>query len=166
MEAPLSPLQAEARQAAQKHGVPPALFTAQIRQESGFNPKARSKSGAIGIAQIMPATAKAWKVNPRDPKQALNAAARNMAGFIKTYKKQGLSETEAQKRALAAYNAGPKQVVYWLKTHPPKEIDVWIETLPWQETRNYLKNIMAFYVVYQYRLGQKANLDHFLEPLS
>lgn len=65
----------------------------------------------------------------------------------------------------AAYNAGPKQVVYWLKNHPPKEIDVWIETLPWQETRNYLKNVMAFYVVYQYRLNQKPNLARFLERL-
>ncbi len=65
----------------------------------------------------------------------------------------------------AAYNAGPSQVVYWLKNHPPKEIDVWIETLPWQETRNYLKNVMAFSVVYQYRLNQKPDLTPYLAPL-
>ncbi|MGL6030090.1 MAG: lytic transglycosylase domain-containing protein, partial [Legionella sp.] len=65
----------------------------------------------------------------------------------------------------AAYNAGPSQVGFWLRNHPPKEIDVWIETLPWQETRNYLKNVMAFSVVYQYRLNQKPNFKHFMAPL-
>ena len=66
----------------------------------------------------------------------------------------------------AAYNAGPRQAYYWLKNHPPKEIDVWIETLPWQETRNYLKNVTAFYVVYQYRLKQKPDMSRFLQPFN
>lgn len=144
METAVGPLalKREARRAAITHGLDPALFTAQIKQESGFNPKARSKAGALGVAQIMPSTAKAWKVNPRDPKQALNAAARNMANYIRTYKKQGLSETEAQKRALAAYNAGPGAV----KKH--KGIP------PYEETQNYVKRIMSAF------RKEKANDEH------
>lgn len=130
MEGPLSPLQTEARQAAIRHGINPALFTAQIKQESGFNPKARSKSGAIGIAQIMPSTARAWRVNPHDPKQALNAAAKAMSSYVRTYKKQGHDTLAAQKLALAAYNAGPGAV----KKH--KGIP------PYKETQNYVKRIM------------------------
>ena len=65
---------------------------------------------------------------------------------------------------MAAYNAGPKQVNYWIKNHAPKDVDVWIETLPWHETRNYLKNIISFYAVYQYRMHKKLNLDEFMQP--
>jgi soluble lytic murein transglycosylase-like protein len=131
MGTPLSPLQHEAQQAALRHGLDPVLFTAQIRQESGFNPKARSHVGAQGIAQIMPATAKAWGIDPRNPKQALNAAAKNMAGYIRTYKKQGKSESQAQAMALAAYNAGPGAV----KKHGGVP--------PYKETRNYVQRIMS-----------------------
>ena len=63
----------------------------------------------------------------------------------------------------AAYNAGPKQVNNWLKTNPPNEMDIWIETLPWLETRNYLKNIIAFYAVYQYRLRERPDLSPFMK---
>ena len=119
-----------AKAAAIKHGLPPALFVAQIQQESGFNPKARSKSDARCIAQIIPSTAKAWGIDPCDPKQALNAAAKHMSDYIKTYKKQGHDTLQAQKMALAAYNAGPGAV----KKH--KGIP------PYKETQNYVKRIM------------------------
>lgn len=53
---------------------------------------------------------------------------------------------------MAAYNAGPKQVRRWAQNSGAAEIDIWIETLPWQETRDYLKNVISFYAVYQYRM--------------
>ena len=65
----------------------------------------------------------------------------------------------------AAYNAGPRQVVYWLKNHPPKQIDIWIETLPYQETRNYLKNVVAFYTVYEYRMHKNPDLKNIMRSL-
>ncbi len=65
----------------------------------------------------------------------------------------------------AAYNAGPSRVNYWLRNHPPKQIDIWIETLPWHETRNYLKNVIAFYAVYQYRMKERPDLRAFMRPL-
>ena len=107
-----------ARQKAQKYGLLPQVFERQIQAESGFNPKAVSSAGATGIAQIMPGTAKGWGVNPNDPVASLDAAAKNMAGYIKTYlggKAPG-QETdpvklrEAYEKGLRAYNAGPGAV--------------------------------------------------------
>jgi hypothetical protein len=111
--------QAEARRAAQRYGLDPNVFVRQIRQESGFNPNARSPAGAIGIAQIMPATARGWGVNPNDPVASLNAAAKNMARYVKQY--------GSYKNALVAYNAGPGRVG---------------KSLP-AETRNYVSTILG-----------------------
>lgn len=121
---------AETERAAIRHGLSPKLFKAQIRQESGFNPLARSRVGAIGIAQIMPGTAKKWGVNPHNPISALNAAARNMARYVRTYKRQGHDQETAGKLALAAYNAGPVAVAKYGKVPPYKE------------TQNYVHRIM------------------------
>ncbi len=93
---------AAARRAATKYGIDPAIFQRQIAAESGFNPRAGSSAGARGIAQIMPGTAKAWGVNPEDPIASLDAAAKNMAGYIKKY--------GGWRDALVAYNAGPGRV--------------------------------------------------------
>lgn len=95
-----------AAQAATKYGVPADLFTAQINQESGFDPNAKSAAGALGIAQFMPATAKGYGINPLNPAQALPAAAKLMASLYKKYGSWDL--------ALAAYNAGAGTVDAYL----------------------------------------------------
>lgn len=151
-----------------KYSVPAEFVYAIIRQESSFRDDVTSVAGARGLMQVMPRTASVVSKMDRIPysdQKQLFVSQKNINIGV-AYLKQ-LAKRFSQHPVLiaAAYNAGPKQVVYWLKTHPPKEIDVWIETLPWQETRNYLKNVMAFYVVYQYRLNQKPNLQNFLAPL-
>lgn len=153
---------------AKQYTVPPEFVYAIIRQESGFREDVTSSAGALGLMQIMPRTAsvvsKADRIAYTNQKQLFMSQKNINIGVA--YLKQ-LTKRFSNHPVLiaAAYNAGPRQVVYWLKNHPPKEIDVWIETLPWQETRNYLKNVMAFYVVYQYRLDQKVNMENFLTPL-
>ena len=92
-------LRAVARRKARKYGLDPGVFVRQIQQESGFNPNAQSPAGARGIAQIMPATAKGWGVNPMNPVAALDAAAKNMASYVRKY--------GSYENALRAYNAGP-----------------------------------------------------------
>src|SRR4029077_14479767 len=87
------------RRAAIKAGINPDIFERQIQQESGFNPTISSKAGASGIAQIMPATAKAWGVDPLTPEQALFAAATHMGQYVRKY--------GSYENALRAYNAGP-----------------------------------------------------------
>ncbi|WP_045097595.1 transglycosylase SLT domain-containing protein [Legionella fallonii] len=153
---------------AKKYSIAPEFVYAIIRQESGFREDVVSTAGARGLMQVMPYTArvvsKADKI-PYNDQQQLFLSQKNINIGVAYLQQLTKRFSNHPVLVAAAYNAGPKQVVYWLRTHPPKEIDLWIETLPWQETRNYLKNIMAFYVVYQYRLNQRPNLSHFLAPL-
>ena len=91
-----------AYQTAQKYGIDPDLFVRQIQAESAFRPDAVSSAGAIGLGQLMPATAKELGVDPNDPVQNLEGAAR--------YMKQQLDRFGDTALALAAYNAGPSRV--------------------------------------------------------
>jgi soluble lytic murein transglycosylase len=116
--------------------------------------------------QLMPATAKSVsqqeKINYSDKSQ-LFSTQKNInigAAYLKQLTKRFHNHPIL---IVAAYNAGPRQVVYWLKNHPPVEMDIWIETLPWQETRNYLKNVIAFYAVYQFRLQETPDLSPFMK---
>jgi soluble lytic murein transglycosylase-like protein len=87
-----------ARQDAINAGINPDLFERQINQESGFNPSVVSPAGAIGISQIMPATAQEWNVDPWNASDALKAAAEHMAWYQARY--------GTYAKALACYNAG------------------------------------------------------------
>ncbi len=153
---------------AKNYQVPKEFIYAIIRQESGFRDDVVSSAGAHGLMQIMPATAKAIskqaKIAYADKKQLFSSQKNIQIG---TAYLQQLAKHFHQHPILiaAAYNAGPRQASYWLKNHPPEEIDIWIETLPWQETRNYLKNVVAFYAVYQYRMQQKSDLSSFMRHL-
>ena len=112
-----------ARAAARRHGVPEDLFLRLITQESGWNARAKSHKGAIGLAQLMPGTARLLKVNPHDPKQNLEGGARYLAEQYRTFR--------SWKLALAAYNAGPGAV----KKHGGVP--------PYRETRGYVKAILG-----------------------
>ncbi|MEM9550699.1 MAG: lytic transglycosylase domain-containing protein [Pseudomonadota bacterium] len=110
-----------ARAAARTHGVPEELFARLVQQESGWNPRAKSHKGAIGLAQLMPATARALGVDPWDPQANLEGGARYLA---RQYREFG-----SWRLALAAYNAGPQAV----KRHGGVP--------PYKETRNYVRII-------------------------
>ena len=110
-----------AKSAARRHGVPEDLFLRLVQQESNWNPNARSHAGAIGLAQLMPQTARGLGVNPKDPAQNLEGGAR--------YLKQQYLTFKSWRLALAAYNAGPGAVI--------KHGGV----PPYRETKNYVKVI-------------------------
>jgi hypothetical protein len=97
-----------ATEAARKHGIDPVFYTAQIEQESGWNPNARSKAGARGLAQFMPDTAKTFGLNPLDPVASLDAGAKYMAQL-----KQKFGDEDT---ARLAYNWGEGNVASYLKT--------------------------------------------------
>src|SRR5690606_29251648 len=91
------------RRASQRWGVSAALLAAQLYQESTFNPFAKSEAGAMGIAQFMPETARAYGLrNPYDVEQAVMAQAHYMRDLLGQFGSVPL--------ALAAYNAGPGNV--------------------------------------------------------
>jgi soluble lytic murein transglycosylase len=152
---------------AENYHIPQEFIYAIIRQESSFQEDVISSAGANGLMQVMPATAhlvaKREKIAFTDKNQLLTSQ-KNI--HIGTAYLQQLAKQFHQHPVLmaAAYNAGPRQANYWLKNHEPKDIDIWIETLPWRETRNYLKNIIAFYAVYQYRMQEKLSLRHLMKP--
>lgn len=110
-----------AQAAAQKHGVPVDLFLRLVQQESGWNPRALSHAGAMGLAQLMPGTAAQLRVDPSDPAQNLEGGARYLAQQYRAFGTWRL--------ALAAYNAGPGAVIKH-KGIPP-----------FNETRNYVRII-------------------------
>ena len=110
-----------ARSAARLHGVPEELFARLVQQESGWNPRAKSHKGAMGLAQLMPGTARALGVDAWDPMQNLEGGARYLA---RQYQEFG-----SWRLALAAYNAGPQAV----KKHGGVP--------PFRETKNYVRII-------------------------
>jgi soluble lytic murein transglycosylase-like protein len=90
-------------QAAAAANVSPTLLSALVWQESRWNPQAVSPKGAMGLAQLMPATARDLGVNPADPVQNLHGGARYLRYLLDTF------DGDVEK-ALAAYNAGPARV--------------------------------------------------------
>jgi len=113
-----------AYQTAQKYGLDPDMFVRQIQAESAFNPAAVSSAGAIGLGQLMPATAKELGVDPTDPAQNLEGAARYMKQLLGRYDGN-------QTLALAAYNAGMGNV------------DKAGGVPNFKETQNYIAKIMG-----------------------
>jgi hypothetical protein len=112
----------QTRQAAVAAGIDPDIFARQIKQESGFNPNAKSPAGALGIAQFMPDTAKGLNINPNDPSQALPAAAKLMRSYLDMYGGD-------YKKALAAYNAGPGAVDKYNGVPPFKETQAYVSAI-------------------------------------
>jgi soluble lytic murein transglycosylase-like protein len=117
------PYLAVARDAARRHGIPEDLFLRLVQQESGWNPRAISNKGAIGLAQLMPGTAAYLGVDPNDPVQNLQGGARYLREQYNTFGDWRL--------ALAAYNAGPGAV----EQHNGIP--------PYRETQNYVQVIMG-----------------------
>ena len=115
------PYLAVARDAARRHGVPEDLFLKLVQQESGWNPSARSHKGAMGLAQLMPGTAKLLRVDPNDPRQNLEGGAR--------YLRAQYDRFGSWRLALAAYNAGPEAVTKYGGVPP------------YRETTNYVRVI-------------------------
>lgn len=110
-----------ARAAARRNGIPEELFLRLVQQESNWNAKARSHAGAIGLAQLMPGTARELRVDPTLPAQNLEGGA--------IYLKRQYDRFKDWRLALAAYNAGPGAVQRYGGIPP------------YSETRNYVLKI-------------------------
>ncbi|MCD8566701.1 MAG: lytic transglycosylase domain-containing protein [Alphaproteobacteria bacterium] len=136
-----------------------ALVHAIIRQESLFDPEAKSSAGAMGLMQLLPSTAAetARKLGVRHNTRMLADPSHNIllgSAFLGSLvdKFDG-----SYAMAAAAYNAGPRRVSQWIDTFgdPRKgEIDIidWIELIPIYETRNYVQRVIENTYVYRLRL--------------
>lgn len=106
------------------HGVNPLLVRALIQVESGYKPRAKSRKGAMGLMQLMPSTAREYKVrNPFEPKANIEAGIKHLKSLIDRF--------DGVELALAAYNAGEGAVMKFNGIPP------------YRETRNYVSRILA-----------------------
>jgi soluble lytic murein transglycosylase len=138
-----------------------ALIHALIRQESAFDAEAISRSGARGLMQLMPATAKrvAQQLKIRYSRQRLTADPKHNIDLGSAYLAQLMRRYDGSiVLALAAYNAGPARVNRWLRANgDPRTTSVrdaidWVEAIPFAETRNYVQRVLENVPIYGYRL--------------
>lgn len=166
-----TPYQEEVLGAAAKRGIDPAFIFAVMRQESAFGAEARSRVGALGLMQLMPATARltarAHKLPLRSRADILKADTNIRLG---TAHLSDLLEKYEGSRvfALAAYNAGPGRVERWRPDYEPVPADVWVANITFDETREYVQRILTYTAIYEWRLGREITpVDtwlHTVEP--
>lgn len=136
----------------------PTLVLSLIRQESGFNPMARSRTDALGLMQIMPKVARkiaktsdiSFEKNTElfDPELNIKLGTRELQDRIKEFKGNLVL-------AIASYNAGSDPVQGWKKRRKTKDIIEFIEEIPYEETRSYVRLILRNQIIYK-RIDSKS----------
>jgi soluble lytic murein transglycosylase len=140
-------------------GIDPDLLWALVREESAFNPRARSSTGALGLTQLMPRTAgevarslrlgRPGRAALLDPRRNTRLGAEYIATLLRQFDQHVVF-------AIAAYNAGPDAVERWRRDRPTAELDTWVEEIPVEETRGYVKRVLGSYGAY----GLLRGSDH------
>jgi soluble lytic murein transglycosylase-like protein len=116
-----------------KHHVKTAFVKSIIAAESGFSPSVVSPKGAVGLMQLMPATAREFGADPAVPEQNVEAGAHYLSWLMQRY----ANRRDQLPRAIAAYNAGPGAVEHYHGVPP------------YRETRNYVSRVLRFFKKYQ-----------------
>ena len=131
-------------EAAQAYGVPVALLKAMGMAESGFNQNAVSRVGAIGVMQLMPGTAASLGVNPYNARENIMGGAKYIAKNLEQFK----NHSNGLELAIAAYNAGPGNVIKYGYQIPP-----------FKETQKYVKTVLGYITIQERRAGSSDDLD-------
>lgn len=138
-------------QNAQRNGIDPYIVLAVMREESRFDPSAKSPAGAYGLMQLMPQTAyrldRSLKLGVTRPSQLTDAGTNIALGTL--YLKKLSEEFNSLPHALAAYNAGEVAVRSWQSRSTYRSADEFIEDIPYAETRNYVKKVLTSYSQYR-----------------
>jgi soluble lytic murein transglycosylase len=135
---------------ARANQIPEALQLAIMREESAFNPRIESFANAVGLTQMLVKTARRFANKAPVTREGLMDPARNLElgsrflGYL--WKHFGA----AAPLAIAGYNAGEGAVDRWLAEHPDVALDEFMETIPYDETRNYTKRVLASYFAYSW----------------
>jgi soluble lytic murein transglycosylase len=143
---------------AQRQNINPAWAFAVIRQESAFTTDARSNAGALGLMQLLPRTARyvarTLRIRMHGQRDLLDADTNIELGvrYLRRVKERFDGHPVL---ATAAYNAGATNVRRWLPTESTLPADLWVEMVPFHETRDYLKRVLTYTVIYEQRLGQQ-----------
>ena len=141
------------KKAAGQFGIEPSLLWAVMRQESAVDPGVVSSAGAVGLMQLMPATARDEAARLRlgaadswEPSTNILLGAAHLARHLKDF--------GSPEKALAAYNAGGGSVRRWTQG-PGESLDEWVEGISYPETNEYVRKVMGNYFVYKALEGKK-----------
>lgn len=154
--------QDEIGQFAAKADIDKGWAMAIARRESSFMADAASPVGARGLMQLMPATAKQIAKKPVQLTQLYHPATNIDYGtdYLNYLRKRNDGNLLM---ATAAYNAGYSRVKQWIPKDYAVPADVWVETIPYRETREYVKAVMAYYQIYNIRLNTPTDV---FKPLT
>ena len=151
--------ESDIRVQSQVNGLDPAWVAGQIRAESSFMSRARSGADARGLMQLVPGTGQlvAKRLGlPWGGGETLYDPATNIR-LGTAYMRQMLDRYDGQAyQAIAAYNAGPAPLERWRAARAQLDPDFFVESIPWKETRDYVSRVLAFSVIYDWRLNGKA----------
>jgi soluble lytic murein transglycosylase len=132
--------------------IPPDLLQALMREESALDPRALSPSGALGLTQVMPATARMvarkLKLTGYQTSRLLDPETNIRIGGA--YLGELYARFQHPALALASYNAGPGAVSGWLKVRGSLPLDAFVEEIPLDETRGYVKRCLRSFAAYQF----------------
>ena len=157
-------------QQARLAGIEPAWAYGILRAESAWMSDARSSANARGLMQLLPATAEQvarreglpWAGGDSlyDPATNIALGTRYLAHMAERY-------NGSPWLASAAYNAGPNRVDQWLDARNQLPPDLFVATIPFKETREYVARVMAFSLIYDWRLnGNAVPLSHRMNPIG
>ncbi|MFN2443412.1 MAG: transglycosylase SLT domain-containing protein [Thermoanaerobaculia bacterium] len=156
------------REASEKNRLDPYLVMALIRQESAFNPDAKSWVGATGLMQIMPATGQELgdlaygsfsTSRLTDPEVNVELGTRYLRRVIDLL--DGNIEL-----ALAGYNGGPYRIRRWRQQNPSRPLDEFLEGMPLSETRGYVKRITLLRTSYEQLYGSRPDSSRASSPAN
>jgi len=142
--------------AGKKNGLDPSWLFGVARQESAFNPSARSHVGATGLMQLMPKTGKliARLINqPLKKTSELLNPDRNIQLGSAYLRRMYDKNQHNPVLATASYNAGPHRIKRWLPTHD-LPADIWTENIPFTETRHYTQSVLSYAAIFDYQRKQ------------
>jgi soluble lytic murein transglycosylase len=155
-----APWHAEAVSAAAAAGIAPSFLFAIVRTESGFDPRAVSIAGALGATQLLPSVARgACRLSGRpegDAERIFEPAVSLALGATML----GLHQRELGSImfAAAAYNGAPQNVAHWMKEYGHLEVELFVERIPFRETRDYVKKVLATEALYRGLDGGEVTL--------
>ena len=160
------------KSSAKKHNITPAWVYGIMRRESAFDARIVSSAKAQGLMQVLPSTARgvAKRLGITDhqksdlliPKKNAHIGSAYLSGLLKKFKGNYV-------KATAAYNAGPGRVIKWA---PDYNIDAprWVESIPFTETRKYVRAVMSYTTIYDFKLhhqqGSDLRLSKRLKPVG
>ncbi|WP_455218618.1 transglycosylase SLT domain-containing protein [Kaarinaea lacus] len=143
---------------ANAHDMDPSLIYGVARRESAFHSNARSSVGALGLMQLMPGTARLESrlLGRNRPTYSEILKAENNILLGSSYLNRMLERFGGnQALATAAYNAGPRRVDSWIPKTDAVSSDIWVDTLPFKETREYVRAVLAYSTIFDWKLDQK-----------